>query len=73
MIPNVRGSARKLAKSWFAVVKLGRKGGQVTGHLTSPDFDVPTTIAPHKRFIYAVNARFDRPDDSDADVVRVKP
>jgi hypothetical protein len=57
----------------IAVVKLGRKGGRVTGHLTSPDFDVPTTIAPFKRFIYAVNARFDLPDDSDADVVRVKP
>jgi hypothetical protein len=57
----------------IAVVKLGRKGGRVTGHLTSPDFDVPTTIAPFKRFIYAVNARFNRPDESEADVVRVKP
>jgi hypothetical protein len=57
----------------IAVVRLGRRGGRVTGHLTSPDFDVPTTIAPFKRFIYAVNARFDRPDESDADVVRVKP
>lgn len=57
----------------IAVVRLGRKGGRVTGHLTSPDFDVPTTIAPFKRFIYAVNARFDRPDESDADVVRVAP
>jgi hypothetical protein len=57
----------------IAVVELGRKGGRVTGHLTSPDFDVPTTIAPFKRFIYAVNARFDLPDESDADVVRVRP
>jgi hypothetical protein len=57
----------------IAVVELGRKGGRVTEHLTSPDFDVPTTIAPFKRFIYAVNARFDLPDESDADIVRVRP
>jgi hypothetical protein len=59
----------------IAVVKLGHrlKSGRVTGFLTHPDFDVPTTIAPFKRFIYAVNARFDRPDDSDADIVRVDP
>ena len=45
----------------------------VSGYLTSPDLDVPTTLAPFKRFVYAVNARFDRPDDSDADVVRLDP
>ena len=58
-----------------AVVKLGRglKRGKVTGYLRSPHFDVPTTLAPFKEFVYAVNARFDRPDDSDADVVRVSP
>lgn len=54
-----------------AVVKLCRGHARVTGYLTSPDFDVPTTLAPFKRFVYAVNARFDRPDDSDADVVRL--
>jgi hypothetical protein len=59
----------------IAVVKLGRHldSGRVKGFLTHPDFDVPTTIAPFKQFIYAVNARFDRPDDSDADVVRLRP
>ena len=58
-----------------AVVKLGRglKRGKVTGYLRSPHFDVPTTLAPFKQFVYAVNARFDRPDDSDADVVRLSP
>jgi sugar lactone lactonase YvrE len=58
-----------------AVVKLGRglKRGEVTGYLRSPDFDVPTTLAPFKEFVYAVNARFDRPDDSDADIVRLSP
>ena len=59
----------------IAVVKLERHldSGRVTGFLTHPDFDVPTTIAPFKQFIYAVNARFDLPDDSDADIVRVDP
>jgi hypothetical protein len=58
-----------------AVVKLGQnlKRGKVTGYLRSPDFDVPTTLAPFRQFVYAVNARFDRPDDSDADVVRLNP
>ena len=56
-----------------AVVKLCRDHARVQGYLTSPDFDIPTTLAPFKRFVYAVNARFDRPDDSDADVVRLEP
>jgi hypothetical protein len=58
-----------------AVVKLGHglQSGKVTGYLRDPDLDVPTTIAPFKQFVYAVNARFDRPDDSDADVVRLHP
>jgi hypothetical protein len=56
-----------------AVVKLCRGHARVRGYLTSPDFDVPTTLAPFKQFVYAVNARFDRPDDSDADIVRLKP
>jgi sugar lactone lactonase YvrE len=58
----------------IAVVKLGHglKTARVAGYLTDPNLDVPTTIAPFKQFIYAVNARFDRPDDSDADVVRLR-
>jgi hypothetical protein len=33
---------------------------------------VPTTIAPFKDFIYAVNARFDQLDDDDDDIVQVR-
>jgi sugar lactone lactonase YvrE len=47
--------------------------GEVVDELTDPLLDVPTTIAPFDGFIYAVNARFDRPDDSDDDIVRLKP
>jgi sugar lactone lactonase YvrE len=54
----------------IAIVDL--KHGEIEGFLTSPLLDVPTTIAPFKRFIYAVNARFDRPDESEDDVVRLK-
>jgi hypothetical protein len=58
-----------------AVVKLGHrlKKGRVVGFLADDKLDVPTTIAPFKHFIYAVNARFDRPDESDDDVVRLRP
>ena len=58
-----------------AVVKLGRglKKARVQGYLRNRKLDVPTTIAPFKQFVYAVNARFDRPDDSEADVVRLRP
>jgi hypothetical protein len=48
------------------------RSGVVDRFLTDPRFDVPTTIAPFKDFIYAVNARFDRPDDDDDDIVRVQ-
>jgi hypothetical protein len=47
--------------------------GEVEDRITDPRLDVPTTIAPFKEFIYAVNARFDRPDDSDDDIVRLRP
>lgn len=58
-----------------AVVKLkrGLKRGKVVRYLRSRKLDVPTTIAPFKQFLYAVNARFDRPDESDADIVRLRP
>lgn len=57
-----------------AVVRLGRRlrSGDVRGYLRSGKLDVPTTIAPFKQFLYAVNARFGRPDDSEADVVRLR-
>ena len=58
----------------IAVVDLdfGFRRGEVEEVITDPRFDVPTTIAPFKDFIYAVNARFDRPDESDDDIVRVE-
>jgi sugar lactone lactonase YvrE len=47
-----------------AVVKLRRdlSSGTITGHLTDPDLDVPTTIAEFGRALYAVNARFGVPN-----------
>jgi outer membrane protein assembly factor BamB len=58
----------------IAVIELdhGGRSGVVDRFLTDPRFDVPTTIAPFKDFIYAVNARFDRPDDDDDDIVQVR-
>jgi hypothetical protein len=57
-----------------AVVELDRPfhSGAVRRFLTDPRLDVPTTIAPFKDFIYAVNGRFDRPDDDDDDIVRLR-
>jgi hypothetical protein len=59
----------------IAVVDLKRdlREGEIEDELTDPLLDVPTTIAPFGRFIYAVNARFDRPDDSDDDIIRLRP
>ncbi|HEX6024594.1 MAG TPA: hypothetical protein VFZ00_21575 [Solirubrobacter sp.] len=56
-------------------VKLDRsfstgRTGQV---LTDPRLDVPTTIAPFGKSLYAVNARFNRPDTSEDDIVRLTP
>jgi hypothetical protein len=57
----------------IAAIKLDdhERSGVVRSFLTDPRFDIPTTIAPFKDFIFAVNARFDRPDDDDDDIVRV--
>jgi hypothetical protein len=57
-----------------AVVKLDdhARSGEVRRVLTDPRLDVPTTIAPFKNFIYAVNARFGRPDDDEDDIVRLQ-
>ena len=54
----------------IAVVKL--RSGEVEGELSDRRLDVPTTIAPYRQYVYAVNARFDRPDDSDDDIERLR-
>jgi sugar lactone lactonase YvrE len=60
----------------IAVVRLDRDldEGEITGHLTDSDFDVPTTIAEKGGFLWAVNARFTTPPtpDTEYDVVRVR-
>jgi sugar lactone lactonase YvrE len=50
------------------VVKLRRDlgSGTVTGFLTDPRLDIPTTIAKKGRWLYAVNARFGVTDPSAA-------
>jgi sugar lactone lactonase YvrE len=59
----------------IAVVELDPKltAGEITGTITDPDFDVPTTIAEFGSALYAVNARFGTtmPDTAEYDVVRV--
>jgi sugar lactone lactonase YvrE len=61
----------------IAVVRLDRdlEEGEITGHLTDSDFDVPTTIAEKSGFLWAVNARLSTPPtpDTEYDVVRVRP
>jgi hypothetical protein len=60
----------------IAVVRLDRDldEGEITGHLTDSDFDVPTTVAKKGRYLWAVNARFTTPPtpDTEYDVVRVR-
>ena len=60
----------------IAVVRLDRDldEGEITGHLTDSDFDVPTTIAEKGGFLWAVNARFTTTPtpDTEYDVVKVR-
>lgn len=46
-----------------AVVELNRRGtaGEVVDTLTSPMFEVPTTVAAYKDSLYLPNARFTTP------------
>ncbi len=58
----------------IAVVDLdGLRSGEVERYLTDPRFDIPTTIAAFGSALYAVNARFNRPDTSPDDIIRVEP
>ncbi|HYN97676.1 MAG TPA: superoxide dismutase [Pilimelia sp.] len=47
----------------IAVISLNRAGtaGTVAAHLTSPNFDVPTTVAAYRGRLYLPNARFTTP------------
>ena len=60
----------------IAVIDLGRRyaTGELTGTITDPNFQVPTTVAAFGPFLYAVNARFGTPPTPDTTytVVRVR-
>jgi sugar lactone lactonase YvrE len=60
-----------------AVVELDSdlESGQVTGTITDPAFDVPTTIAGFSRRLYVVNWRFTTPPGPDVryDVIQLPP
>jgi len=60
----------------IAVVQLdpGLTSGEVTGVITDPDFDIPTTVARFRNTLYAVHARFSilpMPDTA-YDIVKVR-
>lgn len=59
----------------IVAVRLGEgfRTGRVVDRFTDPDLDVPTTIAPLGRYLFAVNARFGTTPtpDTEYDVVRV--
>jgi hypothetical protein len=51
-----------------AVIRLDPRtfaSGEVVGEITSPNFDIPTTIAPFGNRFYLVNARFATPAEPD--------
>lgn len=60
-----------------AAVRLDRtsESGRVTGTLTRPELDVPTTVAAFGSALYTVNARFGTPPTPETryDVVRLEP
>jgi sugar lactone lactonase YvrE len=55
------------------VVRLAPDGrtGRVVDTLTSPDFDVPTTVAAFGRSLYLPDARFTAPDATEFWVTRI--
>lgn len=56
-----------------AVIGLDARGtsGVVTGHLTSDDFNVPTTVARLGESLYLPNAKFDDPDQTEFWATRI--
>jgi hypothetical protein len=61
----------------IAVVTLAPdlSSGTVVDNITSPNFDVPTTVASFGNALYAVNARFSTPatPSTSYSIVRVVP
>jgi sugar lactone lactonase YvrE len=62
----LRGRTLYVVRNQFnqiAIVKLAPDlgSGQVTGAISNPNFDIPTTIAAFGNALYAVNARFTTP------------
>ncbi|MCW2761788.1 MAG: SMP-30/Gluconolaconase/LRE domain protein [Marmoricola sp.] len=59
-----------------AVLRLAKSGrrGHLVRTLTSPDFDVPTTVARYRRSLYLPNARFTTPESPTTDywITRIK-
>ena len=57
-----------------AVVELDRhlRSGEVVDTLTSPAFDVPTTVAAFGRWLYLPNARFSTPPTPDTEYTAVR-
>jgi hypothetical protein len=59
-----------------AVIRLDRQGtsGRLLRTITSPAFDVPTTVARHGRYLYLPNARFGaaNPDTIAYSITRVR-
>ena len=60
-----------------AVIRLTKRGdfGRLVDTLTSPGFDVPTTIASYRNSLYLPNARFTTPPTPTTDywITRVRP
>ena len=57
----------KNVQNRIAVIALASDlgSGLVTGHITSANFDVPTTIDEFGKWLYGVNARFSTPPTPD--------
>jgi hypothetical protein len=57
-----------------AVIRLSADGtsGELVDELTSPDFDVPTTVAAYGNGLYLPNARFSTPATPDTTYTAVR-
>lgn len=81
-LPNVDGILAEGRRVWavqnqlnqISVIRLDRRlhGGRVTNVVTSPLFQVPTTVARFGHRLAAANAKFGQPDVDSYDVVVVR-